>query len=651
VAQSVVRAAVIAALGALASACGLTIAFSIHPGVVFDMSRALPRAVASGFYPPERAGELSFAWTSRRADVKLAGLNRAIEWRCAVRLRGGRGPELVQPRVEIAVDGLAVAGQTVSNDFSDVTFTAAPRSTQGLNLSITSTPTFVPGPADKRELGVVVDALECRPAAGLVFPPRPALRDAALASAIFGAALGIACTTLTGAAGVILILSAGQSFLLSMGAAPYSDYSRTVLQFAAWISTLMALTVKLVELRLGDMARRAARFILICSAAVLYLKLLALLHPSKLVADALFHAHRLEWVMAGRYFFTQPMPSGVSFPYAIGLYVFAAPWASLTSDHVMLIRVVVCTVDVIAGAMVCVAIVRVWNDTLAAAFAAILYNVVPLTYGLLGDANLTNVFAQSVAVVSLMAATVLPLGGHLLALGALFVSFALAFLSHISTFAVLSLTLVALAAFYLWRGGAGRRREGLWLFGVTVAAALFSVAVYYGQFGDVFATALRERTKTAAPSATISPGGEAGASQSPGPGNTSIPLTTRVARAWVLTVSGVGWPILVLAAVGLWRVWISGIQDRLGIALCAWGVAYLGFLGIGILLPVGAQFERYAAEFVGRVNLASYPAAVVLAARGGAWAWRAGTVPRAAAALLLVLAVAGGVRHWAGWLL
>src|SRR4029453_3080605 len=240
------------------------------------------------------------------------------------------------------------------------------------------------------------------------------------------------------------------------------------------------------------------------SAAVLYLKLLALLHPSKLVADALFHAHRLEWVMAGRYFFTQPMPSGVSFPYAIGLYVFAAPWASLTSDHVMLLRVVGCAVDVVAGAMLYVAIVRVWNDTLAAAFAVILYHGVPLTHGLLGDANPTTWFQKSVAVVSLMAATVLPLGGHLLALGALFVSFALAFLSHISTFAVLSLTLVALAALYLWRGGEGRRRGALSLFGVTLAAALFSVGVYYGHFGDVFATALRERTKTAASGATIS---------------------------------------------------------------------------------------------------------------------------------------------------
>ena len=115
---------------------------------------------------------------------------------------------------------------------------------------------------------------------------------------------------------------------------------------------------------------------------MLYLKILGLLHPSKLLADAVFHAHRLEWVLSGRYFFTQVMPSGVSFPYAIGLYLFAAPWASLTHDYVTLLRVVVCAADTIAAAMIYLAIVKVWKDPLAAAFAAILYNVVPLTFGI-----------------------------------------------------------------------------------------------------------------------------------------------------------------------------------------------------------------------------------------------------------------------------
>lgn len=649
------RALVVAALGALAGGCCMAVAFSLHPAVTFDMSRTSPREVASGFYPPERAGELTFAWTSRRADVKLAGLNRATEWRCAVRLRGGRGPELPLPRVDVAADGLTVAERTVTNTFEDLPFTVAPRPVPGLSLSITSVPTFVPGPADTRELGVMVDGLECRPEGRLVLPPRGPLQNAVLASAAFGAALGIVCTTLGGAAAVMLVLAAGQAFLLSIGAAPYSAYSRTVLQFAVSIATLMVLTVKVLELSVGEQARRAARFIAIFSAAVLYLKILGLLHPSKLLADALFHAHRLEWVLAGRYFFTQPMPSGVSFPYAIGLYVFAAPWASLTSDHVTLLRVVVCVSDAVAGAMLYLAIVKIWKDRLAAAIAVVLYNVVPLTYGLLSDGNLTNLFAQSVALAALMATAVVPFESRkFVGLGVLFALVALAFLSHISTFAILSITLAALATLSLWRGGESRHRRAVSLFAVTVLAALFSVVTYYGHFADVFATALRARTQTAAsaPSATSPVRSEPSApSQSSATRASSTPLTTRIARAWVLTSSGVGWPILVLAAAGLWRLWLTGLRDRLTIVLAAWGLAYLGYLGVGTLLPVGPEFERYAAEFVGRVNLASYPAAAVLAGAGGALAWRSGTAMRVATGILLLLAVAGGVRHWADWIL
>jgi hypothetical protein len=41
---------------------------------------------------------------------------------------------------------------------------------------------------------------------------------------------------------------------------------------------------------------------------------------------------------------------------------------------------------------------------------------------------------------------------------------------------------------------------------------------------------------------------------------------------------------------------------------------------------------------------ATYPAAVILAACGAAWAWSASRVPRIASAVLLLCAVGGGVR-------
>ena len=108
----------------------------------------------------------------------------------------------------------------------------------------------------------------------------------------------------------------------------------------------------------------------------------------------------LQLVLSGGYYFTQVMPSGVTFPYAIGLYVVATPWTALTSDYVTLLRTVVCVVEAIAGALLYAAVVKAWGDRTAGALAVMLFHLVPLPYGLIGNANLTNAFGQSVASLS-----------------------------------------------------------------------------------------------------------------------------------------------------------------------------------------------------------------------------------------------------------
>ena len=103
---------------------------------------------------------------------------------------------------------------------------------------------------------------------------------------------------------------------------------------------------KLLEIIARRPLHQAARFVVAFAGLVLSVHLIGLAHPSKDFVDAVFQAHRLEWVLGGRYFFTQPLPDGVQFPYAIGLYVFAAPWARLVTNHVALLRVVVCASEI-----------------------------------------------------------------------------------------------------------------------------------------------------------------------------------------------------------------------------------------------------------------------------------------------------------------
>src|SRR5882672_5560851 len=201
------------------------------------MDRDLPRRIASGLYPGERSGDLTFAWTTRRADIKLPGLNRRQAWTCAVRLRGARSDASTQPTVDVTVDGITAASVTATNDFQDVQVSLPIReSGEGAVVSIESSRTIVPGPSDSRELGVQVDRAECRPAGGVLsFPPWQTVRDAALATAIFGAAFALVSATFTVAATATGLVAMVQSFPLSAGPAPYIGFSGVMLWFAFWI--------------------------------------------------------------------------------------------------------------------------------------------------------------------------------------------------------------------------------------------------------------------------------------------------------------------------------------------------------------------------------------------------------------------------------
>ena len=92
------------------------------------------------------------------------------------------------------------------------------------------------------------------------------------------------------------------------------------------MTTLLAAGVVRVR---GEPFRNTAKFAIAFTAAAFLLELLALLHPNMPIGDTLFHAHRFQDVLGGRYYFTSIAPGNYQFPYAPGLYVFAIPFAGL----------------------------------------------------------------------------------------------------------------------------------------------------------------------------------------------------------------------------------------------------------------------------------------------------------------------------------
>jgi len=396
----------------------------------------------------------------------------------------------------------------------------------------------------------------------------------------------------------------------------------------------------------------AARLAIVVSACGLYLKLIFLLHPDKDLVDAVFHAHRLDWVLAGRFYFTQLSTSATPFPYAIGLYVFSAPWSLLTGDHVTLLRVVVYASEAVAGALLYLLILRAWGDRAIGVTAVLLFHLLPLPYAVIGNANLTNAFGQSAALVTMIAAVSWAFerrrGAAVLGLTALA---ALAFLSHVGTLAFLLPTLLILSALYYVAGGRPLRKPAISIVAATGLALALAIGLYYGHFGSVYRPHV-EKTWAAVTGTAGADAPQAKAASGPPQSGTerkASPLRLGVRGAVDQTRGSLGWPIVVLALAGAWSLLVRRRVDRLVLGIAAWGSACALFLGWSIVRTVEPRYVQDAWEFIGRVELATSPAAAILAACGAGWLWRLGFVTRVASVALVAAAMriaAGALAAW-----
>ncbi|MBA3638687.1 MAG: hypothetical protein M3541_17480 [Acidobacteriota bacterium] len=631
-------------LGSLAGACAALAALAAftlsEPAVVIDMDVDLPRAVTSGFYPVERTKDETFVWTMPLATMTLRGLDRDVEWSCRARLRGARPKDVPPAQVAIGVDGVTVQTHTAGDVYEDVAATLPIRpGSSSASLTISATPPYVP-PSDPRQLGVMLDEVRCEPVAGRVAPPSSVMLAAGVSGAAFGALFSLTLGSGLSIAAAILLVSAGLASLLTTGVA---SYSRAYLDWIVPVSMFCAGAGAV--LTIASWRRRpvhpAGRFVLAFSSAVLCLKVLALLHPSKEVVDAIFQAHRLDSVLNGNYFFTQLMPGGVRFPYAIGLYVTAAPWAGLIPDHVALLRIVVLVAETLAAALLYVAVVRAWGDRLAGAAAVVLYHAAPLSYVVIGNANLTFAFGQSIATIAVTLAVIAGFDRRaLLATLGLFVVASLAFLSHVGVFPLVGLTLFGTGLLYAFFGGVELRSSARAVLIASVLAAIFAVAAYYAHFPEVW------RTLSSVSSAPQPAGAAVDSAGRSAPA--ALGVVERATRAARIGVDAYGPWLLLLVPLGGMAL-RRRRRDRLTLALAGWTISFVVFLAFRVLAPVDAQFQRYADEFIHRVYGMTLPAAAIVTASGAAWAWRQNIAWRIVGGAVTLAAVAAGTYHWASW--
>lgn len=618
----VTRAGGCGVLGALIGAAFLVLFYSWRPDLIVDFDRDLPRLVG-GIHPYERDDTTgtTFAWTRGEFVLRVPGLDRRVDWALDVRARGARPVPGDNPELAFMSDGILLETRSSGPAFEEMQITIPARRARprGAVITIRASKTFSPGTADPRQLGFMLDRIRLAPS-GIVLPPREAIAGVALAAGLLGAAVALLGVSSAVAAAATVMISMAAAAIAAKGFAPYTLFPLTAARVAFWTAALMVAAARVVEWRSGAPLRNTALFALAFSSAAAFIKLLVLLHPDLPIGDALFHAHRFRTVVDGNLFFTSIAPGNYQFPYAPGLYVAAAPFAAMVvrdTGDMALLRILVVAFDAAAAVLLYLMIMRSWGDRRGAAIAVALYHLIPLDFDVETVGNLTNAFAQALAVFALALVSAPALRWeHHGRVAALTLLLAAAYMSHTSTFAILFAACVLIVAAFVWKGGPALRSPSAAVLVAAVAALAIAVALYYGHFGETYRA---EFARIGAETAQNAP--DAG-------GRTAMDRLTSVPRHLRLYL---GVPALLLACTGVWSLVVRGGRDRLTLAILGWAAACLSFMVLGILTPVDMRYY-----------LASIPAVAIAGAAGASWMWGRGGKYRAAAVALLAWAAVTG---------
>jgi hypothetical protein len=636
VSRALVRAIAVAVLGSITGAAALLIVYGFNPALTMALDVSPPSAV-TGLYATERdpASGLTFAWTEEVLTIRLSGLDRQVPWQLEGRVRAARPDPSTNPELAIFADGSHVVTIPSTTEFADIDVPIPARpDRRGLTISVRSSATMVPGPHDRRKLGVMIDWLALSPE-GIVVPPRRALAAAALVPAIAAAALALAGATGLSAAAAATVMAALTAGVLARGFGPYTEYGHHAILLSSWIWIATLAIIVLVRGARRRAFSSRALFVIGFSACAAILKLLVLLHPDMPIGDAMFHAHRFHDVLSGKLYFTSIAPGNYSFPYAPGLYVAAMPLANLVARgaaDMSLLRIIVVVVDTVAASLLYMAIVSQQTDTtgpgmgmgarrMAGACAVVLYHLVPLDYRIVTVGNLTNVFAQSLATIALALMAAHARAASTNAYGLMLaLVLAFAFLSHTSTFATGAAGTALVAALFYVRGGPRLRPNAVAIALALGVAATAATVLYYAHFADTYRT---EWARISAETATAAP--DAG-------GRTIAGRLAALPRNLYIYL---GAPVLVLAAAGATAMSRQLGNAPLTLGISGWLLSCLFFLVLGILTPV--DMRHY---------LAAIPALAIAAGIGAADLWSARGNRRSIGVILLAWACAIGLHGW-----
>jgi hypothetical protein len=583
--------------------------------------------VADGFYPPEvdAARGHGFSWSGRRARLLFPNLDRSQAYRLTLHTsmwRPSNGPE--PPQLQLSVDGGLLPPVQTANEQREIVADIPRRAEGGTAIAFELSNTFVPGPHDSRDLGIIIEDVTLAPSSGHFSASRRVLGQLGLAvmASVAGLLLCGLRSRLAAAAAAAVVL--GFVGLVLRDGAFVGTYADRLVPIGIGIA-LAGAALGVVRSRWPAVAGLpdwsvAAGLVLAAGA----IQLALFWHPQAIVGDGIFQVHRAALVHSGTYVFTSITPKPFfEFPYPVGLYVAAQPfWSYFPSelDLVRLLRGLTLGAAALAGLVIYAAARRQWNDAYTALLGTALWMLAKAPLQALSNANLTNAFGQALFGTGLgllvwsgagtraSPAALVAAGGVLSA----------AFLSHFGTALTGVPILCAVAAALLAFGRGHVRRFGAWVLVVVVATSAFSYGVYYSRFNAVYRTTLARMAER-----------EAGT-----PVNSKVVAPPAVKfQRWSDGTSDdyglPGLPLLAAAGVGLFLLVKRRPREAFTLALVGWALAWIAFTALEIFSPLEL-----------RANLATAPVFVCL----GAYALGSLNAHSRAGALL-----AGAVALLVGW--
>ena len=155
------RLAGVLLLGTLAFVGLFVSAYATRPTLTLNLAGD-SRATLRNFYAAEHLDALSWVWTRPHAELSLPSLDRRVTWRWSSRVLLNRPADIPPPTVRITFDDVvAFEGMIVQDSLLEFAIPQAPDLT-GVVLTFDTTPGFVPGLDDPRELGIALASMSLR---------------------------------------------------------------------------------------------------------------------------------------------------------------------------------------------------------------------------------------------------------------------------------------------------------------------------------------------------------------------------------------------------------------------------------------------------------------------------------------------------------